>query len=424
MLLFQQSLSLPHNTSAQFGHKGSLELIRGSTCTVCMDVTHPKRYLTTLGESIKRWAGDLSKLLLQISRLDSCRRQHTPVMRFMIQVPQTATEEWRCNGGSCSRNGTTVSLHCLFPHRVPESFEHNVQLRTERCGDTDRETRCAETQQLSPNESGCGPKLETDPNSFYETAVQMITAQPSGLVLQSSNDVEACTAALGASFTDHERVYLADNSMPGKCGHVFLRRPIITVDGHLYALMRNLSSTHHTAWARVPLRHLGRVIRAIAAKEGVRCLELNYDDRSLVPSHDVIYALNDGSHGQTPVHHLKRPKGTAPNAWSMKRAVRASMLITELGTQWTDFPMEKRCALGRRSFVLAVAPNDDLLHSPVSCNSARVPQYGRTIPFSRGQDPSMNWCEQSLSDSGIAARYCQGNLSSKACSKAIFARYN
>ena len=146
---------------------------------------------------------------------------------------------------------------------------------------------------------------------------------------------------------------------------------------------------------------------------GVRCLELNYDDRSRVPSHAVIYALNNGSHGRIPVHHLKRPKGTAPNAWSMKRAVRASVLITELGTQWTDFPMEKRCALGRRSFVLAVAPHGDLLHSPVSRNSARVPQYGRTIPFSRGQDPSMNWCEQSIPDSGIAASYCPRDFSSK-----------
>jgi len=376
-----------------------------------MDVTSPKRYLTTLGESIHRWANDLSKLLLLISQLDSC---HTPAMRFMIQVPQIATAEWRCNGGGCSSNGTAVSFHCLFPHRVPESFEHNVHFRTEQCGDTDRKTQCAKTQQLSANESGCSPKLETDPHSFYETAVQMITVQPSGLALQSSNHVEACTAALGANFTEHERVYLADNSMLGKCGHVFLRRPIITVGGHLYALMHNLSSTHHAAFTRVPLRHIGRVIRAIAAKEGVRCLELNYDhDRSRVTSHDVIYALNNGSHGQIPVHHLKRPKGTAPNAWSMKRAVRASMLITELGTQWTDFPMEKRCALGRRSFVLAVAPNDSLLHYPVSCNSARVPQYGCSIPFSRGQDPSMNWCEQSLSDSGIAARYCQGNFSSQ-----------
>lgn len=383
-----------------------------STCTVCMDVTSPNHYLTTLGESVKRWANGLSQLLLLISQLDSCHRQHKPAMHFVIQVPQIATEEWRCNGGRCSRNGTTVSLHCLLPHRVPEGFDHSVQLRTERCGDTDRETQCAETL-LIANESGCSPNLETGPNIFYETAVQMITAQASGLVLQSSDHVKACTAALGATFADAESVYLADKSRPGKCGHVFLRRPIFEVGGNLYASMHNLSSTHHTAYTRVSLRDLGRVIRAIAAEEGVRCLELNYDDRSRVPSHAVIYALNNGSHGRIRVHHLKRPKGTAPNAWSMKRAVRASVLITELGTQWTDFPMEKRCALGRRSFVLAVAPHGDLLHSPVSCNSARVPQYGRTIPFSRGQDPSMNWCEQSIPDSGIAASYCTRNVSSK-----------
>jgi len=257
-------------------------------------------------------------------------------------------------------------------------------------------------------------------SSLYDTALEMITVQPSAEMFQKSESLfsnrslqdrtalsTTCSATQsGRNCTQHA---LASSLKRFRCGHVFPRRPIFTKNGTMLGAMHNLSSTSHTAYSVLPLQRLGSVIRRIASDENVSCLELNYDvGRSRVPTRDVIAALNSATEGQVPVLHLHRGPGTAPNAWAMKHAVGASILITELGTQWTDFPLEKRCTLGLRSFVLAVAPCGRLLHAPVSCNSARVAQYGVTIPFSRGRDPATNWCKQH-DGFGFATRFCPNN---------------
>ena len=258
-------------------------------------------------------------------------------------------------------------------------------------------------------------------SSLYETALEMITVQPSDAeMLQKSESLfsnrslqdrtalsTSCSATRsGRNCTQHA---LASSFKRFRCGHVFLRRPIFTKNGSLLVAMHNLSSASHTAFSVLPLRRLGSVIRRIAFDENVSCLELNYDvGRSRVPTRNVIATLNSATEGQVPVLHLQRAPGTAPNAWAIKHAAGTSILITELGTQWTDFPLEKRCTLGLRSFVLAVAPCGRLLHAPVSCNSARVAQYGVTIPFSRGRDPATNWCEQHAGF-GFATHFCPNN---------------
>ena len=156
--------------------------------------------------------------------------------------------------------------------------------------------------------------------------------------------------------------------------------PIFAINGTLHANMHNLSSAAHTAYSALPLNRLEAVIKKITTDENVPCLELNYDaGRSRVRTRDVISSLNNATKFQIPVLHLKRKPGTASNAWAMRHAVEASTLITELGSQWTDFPMEKRCTLGQRSFVLGVTPDGRLLPAAVSCNSARVARYGHGV---------------------------------------------
>ena len=258
-------------------------------------------------------------------------------------------------------------------------------------------------------------------SSLYNTALEMITVQPSDAVmfqksesLFSNRSLQDRTAfsttssatQSGRNCTQHA---LASSSKRFRCGHVFLRRPIFTKNGSLLVAMHNLSSTSHTAYSVLPLQRLGSVIKRIASDENVSCLELNYDvGRSRVSTHNVIATLNSATEGQVPVLHLQRESGTASNAWAIKHAVGTSILITELGTQWTDFPLEKRCTLGLRSFVLAVAPCGRLLHTSVSCNSAPSAQYGVTIPFSRGRDPTTNWCEQHAGF-GFARHFCPNN---------------
>jgi len=207
---------------------------------VCVGVKKPERYLTTLGESIHRWVQDLSQRLLQISQ-HHC--QHVGASMYVIQVPRIATDEWRCNGGKCARNGSTVSFHSLFPHRTPENQVPNVQWRTEPCGKSDRifnisnRTQCAKPSSTFESHTRGLEIIASLHSSLYNTALEMITVQPSDAVLHDTvfgNEsfqhrtelVATCTGARsGHSCSQHA---LVKNSRPSRCGHVFLRRPILS----------------------------------------------------------------------------------------------------------------------------------------------------------------------------------------------------
>ena len=90
---------------------------------VCLEAVPAKRFLTTLGESTKRWLSALSLMYMEMERW------HVPTA-FHIRVPRIAKDEWRCNGGKCTQPNHTVptlSLAGLFPHHAPKMFAHTVR---------------------------------------------------------------------------------------------------------------------------------------------------------------------------------------------------------------------------------------------------------------------------------------------------------
>jgi len=185
------------------------------------------------------------------------------------------------------------------------------------------------------------------------------------------------------------------------CGYLFIRRPLLERGGRLHTHMHDVSQKEMdkpNTYVLVPLEQIARTSRLIAAQHGVRCLEVNFN-AALTLKRDapdnqtaaVILALNQDQPEEAGVrfYHQPRKSGAVSNARAMHSASTASLLITELGTQWTDFPLQKRCVSGLKSFVLAHVAGE-ARHAPVSCNTGLGAGYGNTLPFCRSIDPMMN----------------------------------
>ena len=313
----------------------------------CLSGGPAQKYLTTLGEATKRWLSALSLLYAEMQCWS------TP-SAFRIRVPHVAMQEWRCNGGKCTSNGSTISLARLFTHQAPDQFDGTVRFEAEN-DVYDASQGCTR----GGNTSGC--KL----GHAYRLALATVAYD----VMRGSSD---CS----------------------QCGYLFLRRPLKNQNGSIIAAMANLSARSTQIYASVQLDLVARASHTMASKHNVRCMEVNYDagrSRGVTPA-DVLRTLNGRLNGPnaTRFYHRKRKEGAISNAHAMECAMRARLLVTELGTQWTDFPLEKRCTLGLKSIILGRAPTGEVFHVPATCNAGGGAQYGRTVPFVRGRDPGMN----------------------------------
>ena len=274
--------------------------------------------------------GEATKRWLSALSLMYMEMEHWRVpTAFHVRVPRIAKDEWRCNGGKCTHTNLTVptlSLAELFPHHAPKMFAHSVRFAT------------------------------------------------------GSDDIGNCRAA-----TRYNDSIEADGGATGRA----YRHALDTVA--FVAAMVNLSSKSTQVYSSTPFDLVARASRMIAAAHKLSCMEVNYDagrSRDVKAAH-VLDVLR-GNDTSIRFYHRKRPSGTAANAHGMTCAMQAGLLVTELGTQWTDFPMEKRCASGLKSIVLGRAPDGEVLHAGSSCNEAGRAEFGRTIPIQRAADPSLD----------------------------------
>lgn len=181
---------------------------------VCLEAVPAKRFLTTLGESTKRWLSALSLMYMEMERW------HVPTA-FHIRVPRIAKDEWRCNGGKCTQPNHTVptlSLAGLFPHHAPKMFAHTVRfaMGSDDIGNCRAATRGNNSIDADGGAMGRAYRLALDTVAFDAT-----------------HNVSDCS----------------------KCGYLFLRRPLkrAGLNGSLVAAMVNLSSRsatqlHLTSW--------------------------------------------------------------------------------------------------------------------------------------------------------------------------------
>lgn len=319
---------------------------------VCLEAVPAKRFLTTLGESTKRWLSALSLMYMEMERW------HVPTA-FHIRVPRIAKDEWRCNGGKCTQPNHTVptlSLAGLFPHHAPKRFAHTVRFAvgSDDIGNCRAATRGNNSIDADGGATGRAYRLALDTVAFDAT-----------------HNVSDCS----------------------KCGYLFLRRPLrrAGLNGSLVAAMVNLSSKSTQFYSSTPFDLVAHASRMIAAAHKLSCMEVNYDagrSRDVKPAHVLDVLRGNGT--SIRFYHRKRPSGTASNAHGMMCAMQAGLLVTELGTQWTDFPMEKRCASGLKSIVLGRSPDGEVLHAGSSCNEVGRAEFGRTIPIQRAADPSLD----------------------------------
>ena len=319
---------------------------------VGLEAVSAQQFLTTLGEATKRWLSALSLMYMEM--------EHWRVpTAFHIKVPRIAKDEWRCNGGKCTHPNLTVptlSLAELFPHHAPKMFAHSVRFATgsDDIGNCRAATRYNDSIEADGGATGRAYRHALDTVAF-----------------DARNSASSCS----------------------KCGYLFLRRPLRRAghDGSLVAAMVNLSSKSTQVYSSTPFDLVARASRMIAAAHKLSCMEVNYDagrSRDVKTAH-VLDVLR-GNDTSIRFYHRKRPSGTASNAHGMTCAMQAGLLVTELGTQWTDFPMEKRCASGLKSIVLGRAPDGEVLHTGSSCNEAGRAEFGCTIPIQRAADPSLD----------------------------------
>ena len=282
---------------------------------VCLEAVPAKRFLTTLGESTKRWLSSLSLMYMEMERW------HVPTA-FHIRVPRIAKDEWRCNGGKCTQPNHTVptlSLAGLFPHHAPKRFAHTVRFAvgSDDIGNCRAATRGNNSIDADGGAMGRAYRLALDTVAFDAT-----------------HNVSDCS----------------------KCGYLFVRRPLrrVGLNGSLVAAMVNLSSKSTQFYSSTPFDLVAHASRMIAAAHKLSCMEVNYDagrSRDVKPAHVLDVLRGNGTCIR--FYHRKRPSGTASNAHGMMCAIQAGLLVTELGTQisrWRSgaLPGSRASCLGAR----------------------------------------------------------------------------
>jgi len=405
--------------------------------SLCVGFYPQSHYLTTLGEAASRWIRALADFYALISRSQ-------PPADFHVKVPWVPLAEKQCVNGRCRHNGTilVVSLAALFPHRAPALIsQHTIRYVV----GSDCRTHVSDNQSLlkrvaqqpsSPQTSLAARHSPVPAPMGFVCRWDPILCCPCGSTAPNSDckrllgsPRDQCDAGVrvtplvGLSHDAAHRNALgtimvnASDALAESCGYLFIRRPLLERGGRLYTHMHDVSQREMdkpNTYVLVPLEQIARTSRLIAAQHSVSCLEVNFNaalslkrDAPDNQTAAVIAALNQDQTEEAGVrfYHQPRKPGAVSNARAMHSASTATVLITELGTQWTDFPLQKRCVAGLKSFVVAHVAGETR-YAPVSCNIGLGAGYGSTLPFCRSIDPMMSVSEAF----GVSPGSCKSQL--------------
>ena len=387
--------------------------------SICVGLGNKHEFLESFGVFLAHWLAYQSSLLAVIN--------HTlpQGLEFQIKVPWLDQNKNSCKGGYCKAKINGTSMASLLAHHTPAGLPHKVVfIADDKCSNT-----FSHLHPSSPAPAGyacswdpflccsCTPAKKW--NRWHPCAEITRTCFPSRHAVNTR-------ASLGIdSFESYRMAIQVINVAPWTpgdgqyrdCGFWFLRRPLMLRDGVMYAFMNNLAQKGQGKYLSVTFKSILRKVRNLAVMHGLQCVELNYDvfgthrglesvttafgDPTLVdmspPEREEVLDAMRGSAAagvRFYVHPAAESNDMATNSEAARRAILTPLLIAEVGSMWTDYPLGKRCVLSRTSYILGRAPDGEVLHTAVMCKSGEsgVSTDGKpALPFIRSSCPAMNF---------------------------------
>jgi len=151
-----------------------------------------------------------------------------------------------------------------------------------------------------------------------------------------------------------------------RCGYWFVRRPVFIENGEVTQVLSHRGN--HANWTAVPLRLVANALGKIVKAHALECLEVNYMERgySATRAPDlklearVLETIGIVLGNATTVTRRKRIYGTTANVQELLVAAASHVLITEIGTLWSDELLTSRCAVASMlpSVVLEISQDE------------------------------------------------------------------
>lgn len=253
--------------------------------------------------------------------------------------------------------GPQVSLFDLFS---PEKIH--------RCSNDTARIRFRDYSNVTVR--GCAPGA-TAFNTTTAAGVAVSCAQHGrqGTLSCAAKDPKAVRVSYASYATAHRALHGSWTHLrPGQCGYFFVRRPVRMQQNTSEVSLDMSHRENHRNWTAVPLRMIAEVLGKIVKMHALECLEVNYMELGHAATHApdlklearVLKTIGEALGNATTVTRRKRSYGTTANAQELKVAAAARILVTEIGTLWTDTILTSRCvaACALPSFVLEISQDE------------------------------------------------------------------
>jgi hypothetical protein len=251
---------------------------------------------------------------------------------------------------SRTSKGTQTSLFDLFPPTRIASCSNNAWVHFRN----------------APPLGGCAPGAAAF-NTTTVAGVAVTCQQTSRLGLLMCGTVAAPTRMTSGALPSADKWAVSDASLAAAhralyaqldhatttrqpCGYWFIRRPVLNKHGEVTLDLSHRSQ--HGNWTAVPLRQVANALGKIVKAHALECLEVNYMDRGFSATHApdltlearFLKTIGNVLGNATTVTRRKRSYGTTANAQELLVAAASRLLITEVGTLWSDELLTSRCA--------------------------------------------------------------------------------
>lgn len=242
-----------------------------------------------------------------------------------------------------SSQGPQVSLFDLFSPRE----------EIHRCSNVSAWIRLLRDSNVTARGSGCAPGAA----SFNTTKaagdmVRCAQRERLGLLSCAAEAPQAVSISYASHAAAHRALHQSWTHLrPRQCGYFFVRRPV-RMQQHEEVFLDMSHREKHSNWTAVPLRLVANVLGKIVKAHALECLEVNYMELGHSATHApdlklearVLETIAEALGNATTVTRRKRVYGTTANAKELKAAAASSVLITEIGTLWSDAILTSRCA--------------------------------------------------------------------------------